>query len=241
MTPTSLKSDGLFIIGEASRSTTPDTAELALCIITHGVTAVQAIRDSAARVQYIGQAIVSAGIKPTDVQTNLAGVYPLYHQMSPQAGQFHVGGADVYSHQPQLTIHGEAQSAVGYRVITSLKISLKELSRLGEVIDSCAGAGAQLIGGVSFRKDNDAAVRQTVIESAARDARAKGEMLAEALGSRLGNLVAVAEEWNYPVKDSSGGFSGVLPLQSLGSAGGIAVLTGELIFSARLHVWFKLQ
>ena len=61
MIPTSLQPDGLFIIGEASRSIAPDIAELALFIITYGVTAMDAMNESAARVQYIGQAIVSAG------------------------------------------------------------------------------------------------------------------------------------------------------------------------------------
>ena len=240
MTETSLQPDGLFIIGEASRFIAPDTAELALWIVTYGVTAMQAMRDSAARVQNIGQAILTAGIKPADVQTTLAGVHALYRPISPQAGQFHVGGAD-YPLQALLNIQGEALSAVGYRVITSIKITLKELSRLGDVIDSCAGAGAQLIGGVSFRKHNDAAVRHAVIEAAARDARAKGEALAAGLGRQLGDLVAVAEELNFPAKEALGGFGGVLAPQTPGSAVGIVGLTGELIFSARLHVRFKLQ
>jgi uncharacterized protein len=240
MIPTSLQPDGLFIIGEASRSVAPDTAELALFIITYGVTAMHAMNESAARVQYIGQAIVSAGIKPADVETTLAGVHALYQPVSPQVGQFQVGGAD-YPYQARLNIHGEAQPAVGYRVITCMKISLKELGRLGEVIDSCASVGAQLINGVSFRKHNETAVRRAVIEAAAKDARAKGEALAAALGRQLGDLVAIAEELNFPAKDAIGGFGGVLMLQTPGSTGGMVVLTGELIFSARLHVRFNLQ
>jgi uncharacterized protein YggE len=161
--------------------------------------------------------------------------------MSPQVGQFLVGGLDVYQRQAQLNIHGEAQSVVGYRVITAMKISLKELSRLGEMIDSCASAGAQLIGAVSFRKHNDTAVRQAVIEAAARDAQAKGEMLAAALGRQLGDLVAVAEELNFPAKDAIGGFGGSLSMQTPVSTGGMIVFTGELTFSARIHVRFKLQ
>ena len=62
-----------------------------------------------------------------------------------------------------------------------------------ESIDRAIGAGANRIESVDLRLRDDAEARRTALAAAVRDARAKAETIAEALGEELGPIVEANE------------------------------------------------
>ena len=81
----------------------------------------------------------------------------------------------------------------GYRALTMLRATLRDLGRVGDVIDTATKAGANEVAGVRFMLQDEQAVRAKALREAAVDARAKAEALASALGVRLSRVVSASE------------------------------------------------
>ena len=68
--------------------------------------------------------------------------------------------------------------------------------KLAAVIDAMVGAGANDIGGISFKVSNASKLLDDAREQAIADARRKAEIYAKAAGVTLGAPLSIAEENN---------------------------------------------
>ncbi len=258
-----LQSEGLWVVGEATRSAPPDMVELMLGVQTDGATAIQALRENATKMTLVAQAIVAMGVGQGDIQTAGLSIYPLYtsrFQPSglsaclpyPQTLQLQSLGLGVYPQTAQPST--EAPQIVGYRVSNSMRVSLRDPTRLGEVLDAAIAAGANLTSGVALKLRDESALRRTALEAAGKDARAKAEALATAVGKQLGDVITVTEEFTS-FGQPPPGFWGQAPLGlSGGSLGGFLPFgmgaappsptpgsPGELAYYARVVVVYQLR
>jgi hypothetical protein len=92
------------------------------------------------------------------------------------------------------------QDSNGYITVNSLQITLKELTKTGNVIDAAVGAGVNRVSGVSFGltdvRQNE--VKAQALQEAAASARFKAESIAAGLGVSLGEVVSISENsYNY--------------------------------------------
>lgn len=94
-----------------------------------------------------------------------------------------------YRHDKQ----GREPILVGYRASNVVAVRVKEINRLGEVIDAAVGAGANQLQGVSFEVQDDRAARRDALQRAIADAQAKGEAMAAAMGLGLMAVLDVHE------------------------------------------------
>ena len=82
---------------------------------------------------------------------------------------------------------------VGYSAFTTVTATIRELGRVGAIIDTAVDAGANTLSGPSLtRGDTDALYRQA-LRAAYTDARGKAETLAAASGRTLGRVTAIVE------------------------------------------------
>lgn len=79
----------------------------------------------------------------------------------------------------------------GYTALTSLQLTTFELDRIPEFIDAAIALGANEIGNVRFRSTLEEEVRQVALREAVSAARSDAEVLAEAAGASLGDLVEI--------------------------------------------------
>ena len=250
MTLVGIHSEGLVVVGEATHSAVPDMVELTAGAQTPGTSATQALRENAARMLHIVQALTAMGISQTDIETTGLNVYPLYPPLHPQPGQLQPAGLSVYPQTWQSGAYGEMQPIVGYRASSSVKVSLRDANRGGEALDTAIAAGANFNIGVSFKIRDESTVRGVALQEAYKDAQAKADALAEAVGKKLGDPVGVTGEAFFPARDGGrdGGLmgDGQLALQgSLGAVHGAPISTSpvspdELTFVARVQVTYKL-
>ncbi len=242
-----LPSEGLVVVGEATRSAVPDMVELTVGAQTPGTSATQALRENAARMLNIVQALTAMGISQTDIETTGLSVYPLYPPLFyPQTGQLPPTGLSVYPQTWHSGAYGEVQPIVGYQASSSVKVSLRDTNRGGEVLDAAIAAGANFNIGVSFKIGDESAVRNVVLQAAYKDARTKADTLAGAVGKKLGDLVGVTEDTFFPARDGDLTDDGQLALQgSFGAMRGAHISTlpaspDGLTFAARVQVTYKL-
>jgi len=198
MTVLGIQSEGLVVVGEAVRSAAPDMVELTVGAQNTATSVTQALRDNAARMLHVVQAFTAMGISQADIETTGLSVYPLYSSPYQQAGQPQPAGLGAYPQTGQGGIYGEVQPIVGYYVSSSVKVSLRDASRSGELLDAAIGAGANFCIGLSFRLRDESTVRRATLEAASKDAQAKAAVVGGAVGKRLGDPVTVAADTSPP-------------------------------------------
>jgi uncharacterized protein YggE len=118
----------------------------------------------------ITDAVKGTGIPAEDIQTANVSVYPEYR-----------GGGE------------KAPEISGYRASVQVRVKIRDLEKIGDVIGAASDAGANEISGPSFMLDDDVAAQDEAIEDAIADARRRAETMAKAAGKTLGAIISVSE------------------------------------------------
>src|SRR5262249_33056084 len=161
---------------------------------TTSTSAAQALRENAARMLHVVQAIMALGVGQTDIETTGLNVSPLHPLFYPQFVPPQWPPLNSYQPSGPPAIASEVQPLVGYRASSTAKVWLRDTNRSGEILDTAVAAGANWSVGMTFRLRDDVAVRRTVLEAAGREARAKAEAIAGAVGKQLGDPIRVTED-----------------------------------------------
>ncbi|MEL6169345.1 MAG: SIMPL domain-containing protein [Pseudomonadota bacterium] len=150
----------------------PDMATIQLGVLTEERTAQAAISTNSRAMNGILATLTAAGIEARDLQTSNFSVSPRWGRYSQQ---------------------GDRAEITGYQVSNQLTVRVRELEKLGEILDVVAQAGGNLFQGLRFGVEDDASLRDTARERAVAEARRKAELLAEAADVSLGALVSLSE------------------------------------------------
>lgn len=225
-------------MGEAVRRVAPESAEFVIEIAAAAPTAAQALRDHQTKAAQIAQAVAPLKVQPTDLQTisvnilnafaPLMPVLPAYGSV-PQIGTGAYGAA-MPALQPELQFGS-------YQARSLVRVSVRETSRVGEIVDTLTRTGATLAGGFAFRAADEGAVRKAALEAAGRDARSKAETLAAAVGRQVGDPLAVLED----VVASNGAYSALRAQAPWSFAPTTPQVAGELEYYARVTASFRFQ
>jgi uncharacterized protein YggE len=152
----------------------PDEAAVRLGIEVQDATARAAQERASAAAAAILAAVGEAGVPRDDVQTSELMLYPVHSQDGPEG-------------EPR------APRIVGYRASNVVTVRVRDLQRLGAVLDAGIRAGANRVEGVDFRLRDDLAARQRALGLAVAEARGKAQALAAAAGIQLGEVLALIE------------------------------------------------
>ena len=112
--------------------------------------------------------------------------------------------ADGDINAPDVGIHPQydyqkGQKLVGYRVSRQMQVKVRDLHRLGDVLDVVVAAGANEVFGAQMSAADPSAAEHAALESAMAAARAKAEVLAAAAGGKLGRVTRIEEAAEVPV------------------------------------------
>jgi uncharacterized protein len=162
----------LRVTGEGRTSIAPDVA-----IVTVGVTALNAslavaTREANERAKRVID-VLRPAVAPADIQT----------------AHYAVQVEFARTEKPD----AEARIA-GYRVDHGLRVKIRDLARVGTLLDAVVAAGANEVEGLSFQKDDASADESRARAEAVRAARTKAEEMAKAAGVQLGELLTLSEE-----------------------------------------------
>jgi uncharacterized protein YggE len=237
--PTFARPEGITVIGEAVRRVPPESAEFVIEIGATAPTAAQALRDIRSRTDQLGQALSPLGVQQVDVQTISFNVYSLYSPATPPLlgygaiPQIQAGLSPMPTGGP-LTPDVQFGS---YLARTTLRIVVRDVGRVGEIVDTATRAGGILTGGFTFRVADETQARRAALEAAGRDARAKAETLAASTGKQIGDAVAISED----IVASNGTYLALRAAFPLAFGAGAPQSTGQLEYYARVSAAFRLQ
>ena len=124
-----------------------------------------------------------------------------------------------------------------YHVSNEVRIKVRDLAKVGQLLQQTLKAGANSVGGISFSVDDPSALRKEARDKAIADARAKAEQLATGLGAKVGKVHQVSEYGNYEPDVRS-----ATKLESYGVGGGgeVPVSGGELSVNVQIQVSFDI-
>jgi uncharacterized protein len=155
------------VSGTATIKAKPDEAVVSLGVQTQANTAQTALADNAVKMTALIASLTDKGIAKDDIATSYVSIYPMYGN----------NGMDI----------------TGYQVVNQVDVTLRDISKVGAVIDDAVKAGANLSNGITFKlSDENQGVNQALADAVA-NARSKAESLAGAGDAQLGQVVTIQE------------------------------------------------
>ena len=203
------------VSGTGEVKTKPDMAIVSSGVTTEARTAQEALAKNNAAMTAVIAALKGAGIAEDDIQTSNFSVSPQYPPYQPnQTTTPHISG---------------------YQVSNQVTARVKELAKLGSILDTLVNAGSNQIGGVSFDVNEPKPFLDDARKKAVADARAKAELYAAAAGVTLGRVVQISESTSI-----------IMPPQPMMLEKGILsapvpIAAGQQTLSANVSIMYEIQ
>jgi uncharacterized protein YggE len=157
--------------GEGEVMVAPDLAIVTLGVVSRGTTAAAALTVNSTELTMAVDQVKAAGVAEKDIQTSGFTITPIY-----QSGR-----------QPS----DQPPPIVGYSVSNTVKVTIRDVSKSGAILDQVVRAGANRLSGVMFDLSDRKAAEDQAVKAAIAEARQRGELMAEAAGVRLVRVVSV--------------------------------------------------
>lgn len=196
--------------GEGQVSARPDMATVTLGVETVGASANTALAENTAATAKMLDTLKSAGIAAKDMQTSDLTLGPRWEQ--PQQGEAKV---------------------VGFVASNNVTVTVRDLNKLGSVLDAVVQNGANTFQGLRFGLADPKPNADAARKAAVADAMARAHLYAEAAGVKLG-----------PVQSLTESFTGQSPRPMMrmaaDSGAGVPLAEGEVSVNANVTVVFRL-
>ncbi len=165
--------EGVTVDGVGRVTGVPDVLRATIGVEVRRPAVQEALDAANAGAERVLAALRDAGVEERDVHTRDLAVYPEYHSPAPDA-------------PPEIS---------GYVVVNLVEAKLRELDRVGELLDAVLRAGGDdaRLNGVAFALEDNAELLEAARDAAFADARAKAEQYARLAGGSLGPLVRLVE------------------------------------------------
>ena len=174
----STQQTGIWVGGRGSVTVTPDVATVRLGVEAQQTTVAEAQRQAAEAMNRVMQALTGNGVAQRDIQTQV----------------FNIQRVTRYDQDTQREV------LIGYRVTNVVSAKIRNLDRVGTIIDAVAVAGGDLtrVDSITFSVDDPSAYYNQAREKAMQDAEARARQLASLSGVRLGKPTYVSESTQAP-------------------------------------------
>jgi uncharacterized protein len=211
-TPAGSAANTVTASGTGTTQAAPDTAEMSFGVSANSANAKSALDSVSKTAEQIITAVKKQGVDEKDIQTRDISVYP---QSTEQNGK---------------------QVITGYQANLSVRVKVRDLEKLGDVISAANSAGANNISGPAFTVADPAPFEAKAIDEAVADARKRAEAMAKAAGKSVGTVLSIS---------STDAGSIPTPMYaadaSLAAGKSVPVEPGQLDITANVVVIFELK
>ena len=149
----------------ASMEVAPDLAYLRCNIVGKGTTAVEATANAAQIIKAVRHSLLGLNIVREDIVNMSYNTHATYDNKG---------------------------KVTGYKAETSLRITVRELKKLGNVIDKITASGVNNINGITYTLSDKNLYRSMLLAKAVENARQQAAVVANAGGRTLGTLLSAS-------------------------------------------------
>ncbi len=200
---------GISVSGQGSVTVKPDVATATLGVETTNADASKARKANNEAMDKVLKAVKAFGIAEDDITTTNFNIYPVYDE--------------------------KGQKITGYRVTNTVSVRVKDLAKLGQVLTAATDAGANSSYGISFDVLDRTQAYNDALKQAMEKARARADVMATALGVKVGNVRTINESSSY-----SGPTYAVAEAAMDSKAGAVPVQSGTLEVTASVSVVYEI-
>lgn len=204
------------VVGEGTIPVEPDIARATIGVDVLQDSVREASAENRAAVEAVMQALQQQGIAHEDMQTSGFSVF-----------------AERYGPEGPLD-----EEETRYRVTNSVSVTIRELERVGTVLDAAVEAGANNIYGVEFNLEDTDTVEAEARRLAVADAAEKAAQLADYAQVPLGELLTISQ-----VVGGAGvylGVSGQFAAGLGGGGGGTPITPGQIQVTELVQVTYAI-
>ena len=159
------------VTGVGRVTLTPDRATFTAGVQTVAPTLGAATQENGARMTAILAALKSAGATERELRTTGFSIYPQQAQQG----------------------EGRPLRIVAYQVSNAVTVTKDDPAAVARLLEVAVNAGANSVSGVTFTVSDPTRGRDSGLQAAFADARAKADVLAKAAGRAIGRALAITE------------------------------------------------
>jgi uncharacterized protein YggE len=204
---------GIMVMGEGKALAEPDLAMITIGVETRASTAQLAADENNERMADVMGALQSMDIAEEDIRT-----------------------VD-YSIRAEIDWRGDERRVIGYVVSNSVRVKVREVDQVGEVLDAVTAAGANDIFGIQFTFDDPTELEEQARAEAMADAQSKAQALATLGGVGLGKPRIISESFvELPPLYMERAYA-----PAMEAGGGAPVSPGQLEVTVQVRVTFDIR
>lgn len=162
----------------------PDLAMIDFSVVSDEKTVAEAIADNTKKMNAIIKAIKEQGVDEKDLKTTYFNLYPRYEYQKEEI--------EIYPYPPGKRV------LVGYEVSQTLEVKIRDLSKIGVVIEKATEKGANEVGSLQMAIEKQDELKDQARQQAIEKAKAKAKNLASQLGVKLVKISNFSENAEYP-------------------------------------------
>jgi uncharacterized protein len=157
------------VAGEGRVAARPDLAVTTLGVDVYATGLGEAMAEAAGTMERVWQSLRGAGLQDPDLRT---------------------ARYSVQVERPYDQKTGRPSDSPGYRVVNLVEARIRDLNRVGAILDDAIAAGANSVVGVAFTVADAGSLESQARAAAMADARGRAEQLARPVGAALGDRLS---------------------------------------------------
>ncbi len=173
------------VSGKGSVLAVPDVAEFSFSVQYEAKEVPDAQREVAERMDKIVSFLKEEGVEERHIKTVGYSTYPRYEWRSSDRPEF---SSDL----------GRERVLVGYEVVHTTKVTVKEMDEAGRLVGGVGSRGATDISGIAFSVEDERSLEREARSEAIKDAENEAKRLANDLGVSIVRIVEFNEAFVQP-------------------------------------------
>jgi uncharacterized protein YggE len=214
--------DSVVVVGVGKVHAKPDVARINIGIEARAATVAAASKQNTEQMTRLIDTLKAGQIAERDIQTSNYSITFEHPKETPPPPV------------PMGAPRPQASQAPQYRVANTVTVRVRDLARVGPILDMAVAAGANNVWGVSFEREDMTSVESQMRAKAVADAKARAAELAKLNDLTLGEVISVSEV----VGQSS--IRSPMPMAAEYSKGS-PIESGELSFQGQIELTYAIK
>ena len=218
--------DTITVQGDGQATLPPDVARISFTVDNISATVAQAQDATTKQTNAALDFVKEQGVADKDVKTLSYNISPQYSYPNPCT--YGTVCPDYYR-APKIT---------GYQVSQTIQVTIRDLSKVGEMLGGLGELEVQNVNGPAFALDDSTAGYSAARADAIDKAKTQAKLLAKQLGVKLGKIVNFSEStggYQYPMMYGLGGD------MTVSKAEAPDVPAGENTYSASVSITYEIR
>lgn len=212
----------LVVTGKGEVKIRPDKMEVTIGVVTENMSSQTAASSNAEASQRVQTAVRKAGVVEKDIQTVNYSITPIYNNVP-------LAATDRTARKPQI---------IGYRVYNQVRVIIRNIAKMSDVLDAATGAGSNTIEGIAMGVEDQRAAEGDALEKAVQDAQRKATRLVKAAGIKLNGIFELTDNTGYsPIRIMSFARADANAF----GGGGTPISPGELTVTANVTIIYLIN